>query len=168
MAVFTIENNTVKISPEMLLIPEFNDIWERDKSKDKGRAYKELSFIYFLSDYKSVYTAYSPEEREDKIKQDFIRDPSWVRDEIVDKAINKYEELQETPSLRLLKSARIASDKLSSFFRTQDPEHKFYTSNLEKLSKIIESIDKLEERVKKEETSSSRVRGGGDVKSRER
>ena len=81
MAVFTIENNVVKVNPEMLLIPEFKDIWDRDKSKDKGIAYKELAFVYFLADYKSVYTAYSPEEREDKIKQDFIRDTSWVRDD---------------------------------------------------------------------------------------
>lgn len=168
MSVFSLENNVVKVNPELLLVPEFEAIWVRDKSKDKGMAHKELAFVYFLADYKSVYTAYAPEEREEQIKKDFIRNSDWVKDIVVQAAIEKYERLQETPSLRLLRSARVASEKLSSFFLTQDPEHKFYTSNLEKLSKIIESIDKLEERVKKEETTSSRIRGGGDVKSRER
>jgi|JI10StandDraft_1071094.scaffolds.fasta_scaffold70734_3 hypothetical protein len=168
MSIFQLENNVVKISPEVISIPEFKEIWDRDKSKEKGKAYKEIAYVYFMADYKSPYTAYPPGEREDKIKSDFIRDESWVRDDKVNAAIKKYEELQQTPTLRLLMSAKFAAEKLSEFFRTQDPEHRNYTSNLEKLGKIIESLDKLEERVKKEETNQNRVRGGGNVLARER
>lgn len=168
MTIFYIENNVVKVTPEVLLIPEFKALWDRDKSKEKGKAYKELAFVYFLSDYKSVYTAYPEEEKEFRIKQDFIKDDAWDKDELVVEAIRKYEEFQSTPTLKMLRAAKVASEKLSTFFLTQDPEHKNYTSNLEKLGKIVESIDKLEERVKKEETNQNRVRGGGAVRSRER
>jgi hypothetical protein len=168
MGIFHLDKNVVKINDELLLIPEFKEIWERDMSKDKGMAYKEFAFIFFLTDYKSVYTAYPLEEREDKIKKDFIRNEKWVKDAAVDAAIKKYDELQMTPVLRMLHSAKVASEKLSAYFISEDPEHRSYTSNLEKLGKIIESIDKLEDRVKREETSTSRIRGGGDIKSRER
>lgn len=168
MSIFQLENNVVKVTAETLLIPEFKEIWDRDKSKEKGTAYKEIAYIYFLADYKSAYTAYPEEEREVKIKSDFIRDDKWSPDSLVHAAIEKYKELQVTPTLRLLLSAKTAADKLGKFFLTQDPEHRNYTSNLEKLGKIVESLDKLEDRVKKEETNTNRVRGGGSVKTRER
>jgi len=168
MAVFHLENNVVKVAPELLNIPEFKVIWDRDKSKDKGVAYKEIFYIYFTTDYKSVYNAYPEHEREARVIKDFIRDDKWIPDDEIKAACIKYDELQVTPTLRLLQSARTATDKLSQFFLIQDPEHKNYTSNLEKLGRLIESMDKLEEKVKKEQTNSNRVRGGGEARTREK
>jgi hypothetical protein len=68
----------------------------------------------------------------------------------------------------MLNSARLAVEKLSNYFKNSNPNDKFYTANLEKLGKIIESLDKLEEKVKKEQTSETKVRGGGFIRERER
>lgn len=44
-----VENNIVTISPEALLHQEYADIWNRDKSKNKLIATKELGYIYFFN-----------------------------------------------------------------------------------------------------------------------
>ena len=54
-SLFDYKERNVIVSPEALLIPEFEEIYKRDKSKDKAKAIKELSYIYFISDYKSPY-----------------------------------------------------------------------------------------------------------------
>jgi len=168
MSLFTLQEHVLKIDPDTLAIPEFRVIWDRDKSKDKAIAYKELSYIYYYTDHKSSYQNYPDEERADKVRDDFIRDKKWRMDDQVQAAISKYDELQTTPTLRLLLSARIAVDKLAAYFKEAEPEDRNYTSNLDKIGKIIESLDKLEEKVKKEQTQQSKIRGGGDVRSRER
>lgn len=163
---FKLQNNIVTIAPEELAVPEMRAIWDRDKSKDKGLAYKELSYIYFLCNFKSPYQSYPENKREQQVIHDFIRDDSWHPDEKITLAIEKYNEMQETPSMRLLRSARKTVDEISRDLQEMDDKSKTYT--LANLGKIIESIDKLEEKVKKEITTESRVRGGGEAKTRER
>jgi hypothetical protein len=168
MNIFNLKNNKVIIDPDKLIIPEFKSIWERDKSKDKENAFKELTYVYMLVDFKSPYQAYPEDIREIKIKEDLFKDKNWKPDDLIKSACKKYYELIETPTLRMLNSARIAVEKLSNYFKVSNPNDKSYTANLEKLGKIIESLDKLEEKVKKEQTSETKVRGGGIVKERER
>ena len=63
MKLLDLKNSRVVISPEALLIPEFQKIWEKDKSKDKEKALKELSYVYFICDYKSHYLTSMGKER---------------------------------------------------------------------------------------------------------
>lgn len=168
MSLFTLQEHVLKIDPDTLVIPEFRVLWERDKSKDKAMAYKELSYVYYYADFKSSYQNYTEDDRESKVRDDFIRDSKWRADKDVIAAVAKYEEMQVTPTLRLLQAAKVAVDKLAAYFRESEPEDRNYTSNLDKLGKIVESLDKLEEKVKKEQSTQGRIRGGGDVKSRER
>ncbi len=168
MSIFNFKSNKVVIDPDKLVIPEFKAIWDRDKSKDKEQAFKELTYIYMLVDFKSAYQAYPEDIRESKIIEDFIKDSKWKPDNLISDAAKKYYALQETPTLRMLNSAKLAVEKLSNYFKRSSPEDRSYTANLEKLGKIIESLDKLEERVKKEQAAENRVRGGGSVKDRER
>lgn len=168
MSIFSLENHAIVIDPALLPIPEFKVLWDRDKDKNKANAYKELCFVYYVADYKSPYNNIEEELREDRVKEDYIRDEDWKADAYVLDAIEKYKMLQETPTMRLLQSAKVATAKLASYFREASPEDKQYTSNLDKLGKIVESIDKLEQKVKLEQASDVRIRGGGEVRRRER
>ena len=155
MNLFYISENKVIPNPEVLLIKEFKDIWDRDKTKLKDIALKELAYIYFISDYKSVYNDYSLSVKEIKIEEDIIQDKTWKPDELIKLAIKKYEELQITPTLRLLNGARKALEEMTRYYeylKINDRNILAASTSLDKLGKIAESFDKLEDKIKKEQS----------------
>jgi hypothetical protein len=48
MKLIKLENYTITIEPEALLIKTFKAVWDRDTSTDKNKALQELGFIYFF------------------------------------------------------------------------------------------------------------------------
>ena len=56
--------------PEMLLIREFKALLDRDKTKTKTRATKELTYIYLALDWKSPYSNYLEQERHEEALAD--------------------------------------------------------------------------------------------------
>ena len=59
MDLITIDNNVAIPSAYTLTITEFKDIVDRDKSKDKNVATKELAYIYFMVDHRSPFAAFN-------------------------------------------------------------------------------------------------------------
>lgn len=149
MILFSLSNNQVVVAPEALLIQEFSTL-----------SVQELGYVYFMTDYKSSYNSYQEEKRSEQIKTDL---GLKTIDEKVVKACKKYAELQETTSMRLLKAARLAVHKLTDFFERGGPKDRNYVKNIENLGKIVESIDKLENLVKKEVAVDGRSKGGRDI-----
>lgn len=179
MGLFNLKDNRVIIDPDTLPIPEFKTLWDRDTSKIKEQAYKELAYIYFMTDFKSPYNSYPEDEREERIKQDFIKDSKWKPDQDIKLAIDRYTEFQESPSMRLLKASKNACKKLEGYFNTVDLDEKDtkgqlvnkatdLSRSLKEIGQIVESLNKVEEQVKKEISTSEKIRGGGNVKNRER
>ncbi len=168
MGLFNLQNNIVQIDPDSLSIPQMKAIWDRDKNKNKETAYQELSYVYFLSDYKSPYNVYPEEVRADEIQKDFIRNTKWKPDELVVLAVKKYKELQETPAIKLLNAARGAVVKVTKYLLVKDMDDRNYSKELEKVGKIIDSLDRLEDKVKKDIKINEKIRGGGEIASRER
>jgi hypothetical protein len=175
MKIFDIDNNKVVINPQSLSIPEFKTLWDRDKNKLKPKATKEISYIVFLCDESidNPYRAYKDIERENVLLKDFMSE-GWTPDEKVLAAIEKYKELKQTTNSRLLRSAKRAADKLAEYFDTIDFSLKDssgkpvyssreLSSNLKEVAGIVKSLSLLEEMVRKEQTESSSVRGGGDI-----
>ena len=175
MKVFDVENNKVILNPQSLSIPEFKKIWDRDKTKLKGKATKELSYVVFLCDESvdNPYRAYKDSEREEVLKKDFMGE-NWSPDGDIFLAIEKYKELKQTTNSRLLRSAKRTADKLAEYFDTIDFSLKdkdgkpIYSSrelssNLKEVAGIVKSLSLLEDMVKREQTESSSVRGGGEV-----
>ncbi len=172
MNLFYLENTNVKVQPHTLLIRQFADVYNRDKSKDKSMGVKELAFIYFRSDYKSTYQSLPPDERESVIIEDvFGKESNWVPDQVVLNAVSKYEDLQQVPSMRLVKATRSALEELVEYFNNVDfdkrdskgqPVYKLteVTKGMGDTARIIESIEKLEEKVRKELQESIKARGG--------
>ena len=173
-SLFDLKAGQVVLNAESLAVPIFNKIWKRDKSKAKEKANKEIAYIFFMCDFNSPYVAYPNTKRREVIVSDFMKDSKWKEDKDILEAMEKYLEFQETHTMRLMKAAKGAADKLASYFEHVDfleigengrPLYnaKDVAINLEKVGSIVESLDKLENKIKKEIKSDSRVRGGGDI-----
>lgn len=164
MGLFTLQNNHVVLNPDALAIPPFKEIWEETKDKTTARLY--LTYIYFVEDFQSPYNIYSLEEREHKVREQIIKKKNWKEPAIVQKGRAAYREFSMTPSLRSLQTARAALDKVNDYMDNFDHE----VDDIAKLHKVIsgmgsmiESLGKIEDKVKKEMTENSRIRGGGEV-----
>lgn len=180
MSIFTIKkDNKIDIAVENLIIPEFREIYDRDKSKDKSKAFNELAYVYHMADYKSIYQNFSEVERSSKIMKDFFKESLWRPDIEVNNAILKYQELQETPSMKLWKAAKKAFSKVEDYYNKVDINERDsrgnivnkitdLSSSIGNLGKMIESLNKLEDQIKKESAKESKVRGGADIADDER
>ncbi|MBU1235108.1 MAG: hypothetical protein KKC77_19645 [Proteobacteria bacterium] len=174
MTLFSLDNGRVTYTPEALMIKEFRAIWDKDMSKHKEYAVEEFAYVFYMSDYKSPYLSYDLDARENKIVTDVITKKGWVPGEHIKAAITKYKELQETPSMGLLKDAEMALDKIRYYFRNvdvTDDENGTTTKNLifnvEKLGGVMKGLSLLRDMVDKEVSENNRMRGDGKLGLRE-
>jgi hypothetical protein len=169
---FNIKDGKIVITPDKLAIPVFKQIYERDKSKNKDIAFKELSYIFFMVDFNSPYQSYPNDKKEKMIIEDIFKD-KWSPDKLVKEGITKYTEFTDTAVIRLVRSAQNACDKLADYFNNvdytlkDDNDKLVYTAkdvvlNLKNIGDISDSLSKLEEKIKKDIKQTSKVRGGGE------
>lgn len=171
---FDLVDFQIQVSPSALNIPEFKAIWKRDKNRAKNNAYSELCYVYFMCDYKSEYRNYPEAVREEKIKTDFIEKrmgDKWKPDSKVLEAMIKYKEMQETPSLRYLKSQEAMIDKITNYMNSITSEDfeedekllDSITRAQDKCNKTVATLPKLRESISKEVSETSHIRGGGEI-----
>jgi len=152
----TVNNNVVIPSPYALTITEFEKLTT-----------KELAFVYFFADHRSSYAAYDEAERRDKLLEE-LKVKSTPN---LHAGLNKYRELSETHSIKLLKSARSAVNKLEKYFKDIDLtamdengkllyQAKDLVANLSKIGDVIEGLDRLEELVQKQQAKDNPNRAG--------
>tara|TARA_R100000315_G_C5233956_1_gene145060 strand:- start:611 stop:1162 length:552 start_codon:yes stop_codon:yes gene_type:complete len=168
---FDLKDRKVTFSPQALMIPELKTIWDADKTKEKVEAVKKLSYIYFLCDYKSPYVLSVPPELVGAtVARDFLKDEEYLPCPMVSAAIDKYRELQQTPSMGLLEAATITIHKLSSYLRSVDlserdkagkPVYKpsDVTNSLKSIGGIVESMAKVKDQIEKETVAQGKLRG---------
>jgi hypothetical protein len=175
---FDIVNGNVEMNPTSLWIPQFKALWDRDKSKEKTLAAKEISYVVFKHGFHSPYNAYSEVDKVEKILKDYFSDyPNWSPDDVVRAAEDKYNELQDSAALRLLRTNKKSLDLIESFTnkvydKINDGEIDITDAdkimdriikNAEKSGTLITSLNKLEVQVQKELKESSSVRGEGEL-----
>ena len=162
---FDIQNGKVVLNPTTLWIPEFKALWDRDKKKSKDKAVAEISYIVFMHSFQSPYLAYSASEREERVINDFLKDfKDWSPDEMVQAAVKKYNELQDSVSLKLLRSTRLALEKIEEYFREASKEDiNTIVKNSKELGNLVQSLDKLEKQVQKEQLDSGSIRGSSEI-----
>ena len=167
---FILKDGNPIIEPKALFVPEFKRIWNRDKSKEKARAVKELAYVYFMADYISEYNIYGV-EKVVMVGREIMDDPKYEPDVIVQEAIVKYDAMQETYSMRYLKNVRETVDSLMEFygelsFKKGDDANKYnpkaLTNALKDVESIVEKIEKWEKKVRGEDDD-MQIRGGGQV-----
>lgn len=186
MGLFRYEEGSVVVDLELRLIPEYRILIAKDKDRFKKQALKEFAYIYFMYDYKSPYFIYEEEEREAKVRKECGLPKDWKIDSKLKNAINKYLELQETPtikSLKAIKDSLITSSKVikklqqvieKSLKNDEDGEDGFDITDIvdnvdrllklsEKLPSAINSLQQLEDKVKSEQGLNKKIRGGGEI-----
>lgn len=164
---------------ELLLVKEFKELISQKrnicKSDPKGelglKAIKELTYIYLGLDWKSPYSDYSEQERTDAARYDSELTEKELQDPIFIQACKKYQEMQDTRILKMLRSTYKAIDNLRIFFETVDLTEtdtitgkpiynaKDIISNIQNLGKMIGGLQELEMMVRKEREQAKSVRG---------
>ena len=166
MNVFTYDalNKQLELNePEIFLVKEFKALVDRDKTKGKQKATRELTYIWLALDYKSIYNQYTEFERHEEALSDSGLTEEEFNDPIFREACRKYRTLQDSnKSIKLLNAARVATDQFIEYFsdiinlneRDQNGKPIFSAEKVMKemaqLSKVHEQLTALEAQVKQE------------------
>lgn len=164
MKIFNFKNFQVIIDPEVLTVPEFFVIWDKDKSKDKTKAFKELAYVYHMSDFNSPYSNLSEEKKKQRVGNDIMKNQNYNPPDYVKNAITKYKELSITPKERLLLSAKRKIDQVAEYMDNSNVSDETLNNILKifkDLQPIVANFDNLEEAVKKEKLNKTEKRRAG-------
>ena len=173
MKLLDILNNKLIISPEALGLSFFKEIWFKDKSTDKSKATNDIKYVYYYSDFSSPYFIYPELDRVNYIKEYVVGNDYKVSKEVL-KAIECYRELTITPAMRLLEAANVAISKTKDYLNgvdyTKMDDNGRFIYDIDKVSKLIINMPKMQEALNqakdiclKEQSSTTKVRGGKDV-----
>ena len=153
--IFDIIDDKPVITGEGINIPEFKVIWNNDSYKHKKAAKAQYAYIYHMCDPRSSYSNLPLDKREKEVVKDFITDGltnngSYTRSEFVEAAMAKYKLLTETPSSRLLKSAKNTLNKTAEYFDSVDYTEVDEVTGLAKydINKVVSALEKIEKLVK--------------------
>lgn len=121
MKLFKYENYQLSLnSEEVLLIPEFKKLMERDRTKNKKKAFAEFTYIYLMLDWNSPFREYSDAEKEKEALRSAEIEAGDV-DEFVKAAMEKYDEIKNSNRiLTYIKSSWRMLDKLKDYSDTVD------------------------------------------------
>jgi hypothetical protein len=169
MKIFDLKDNEVVVSPEILTILVFEDIWNSDKSKNKKNAYNDFKYIYHLCDFNSPYNNYSEEKRIEAIKEEVLGEKTYLPSEKVQQACRVYKNLKETPIERLFTSVKDKIEEMSDYLKENELTDDSVTPVLkifDSMSKIVGQYKTLETAVKSEKESTTvKIRGDKKVDS---
>ena len=167
-------NNRLEINEgEILLVREFKNLFDKDKSKDKSQAFKELTYIYLALDWKSPYSQYTELERHEEALRDSGLTEEEFNNPVFREACRKYRALQDSnKSIKMLNAAKTAVDRFIDYFevivdlneRDQNGKPIFSAEKVMKevsnLTKVHQELIDLENAVKKELIEQSTLRAG--------
>jgi hypothetical protein len=109
----------LRIDPEFLAIPELQEVWESDKSKDKLSAMKDMKFIHFVGYPLSPYRKrHRLEDLSEVVKKDVLKDPKYKPSKAVLLAKDVYEDLMYDKTLRMVEVAEDYVEALTTAFKT--------------------------------------------------
>lgn len=167
-------NNKLELNePELLLVREFRNLLEKDKTKGKTLAWKELTYIYLAISWKSPYSQYTELERHEEALRDSGLTEAQFNNPVFREACRKYRALQDSnKSIKMLNAAKTAVDRFIDYFevivdlneRDQNGKPVFSAEKVMKevsnLTKVHQELIDLENQVKKELTEQSTLRAG--------
>ncbi len=170
---FTVENGVAKPNTETLLIEPFKTIWERDKSKFKEVAIKELTFIEFMSSKKKTnpYAGYDDSVRHTRLMETMPE--KWKLNKEVELGLIKIVEFQTQASatFQYYLSALAGAEQMKDFFnnfdinerneRNGNPIYKpsDITRALNDTDKVLQNLNSLKEKVEQELFEQTKTRG---------
>ena len=169
MKLFDINGGKVVIHPDALGLQFFKKLWEADKP-DKQQSKNVISYIVLMWYFKSPYVLQlEPDIREKKLKQLYFNDENYKLT-VEEKACeDDYKKLIYTRNLRMLDSMRNKVDTISKYYEDSLEEQldekkiKDLLAGMEKVKATFQTLDFLENAVKAEEVSTTKVRGDAQI-----
>lgn len=187
-----IVDEEITLNPHFLAIQVIYDIWKRDHGQSQRDEYlkksirikhiarKELSYIWFMEHWKSPYQSYTdPKKRSEKVISILELPESWKEDNKLKEAREWYaKELVDTNSELIgLKSSRKALGAIEEFLDTINLtdstnrmpngaaifKPKDVASAIKELVIAKKAVKEQEEAVRKAQTTTKRIRGGGEA-----
>lgn len=165
---------SVKYSPLLLTLEPFKKIIDRDKTKNKEIAIKEISFIAFFADIRSDYMyIVNDEERARELVNDLELPKNWKIDATIKQAIEFYTSRSTTVNSSIYKSACKAAIDISNYLNKTDAllserdengkvvtDISKITSALEKVPKIMANLNSAHtELIKEQKITEGRTKG---------
>lgn len=164
---FDIVKNKIQLSTDDLAIPPFKDFY--NNAEDKQDALRKIEFIIWRYKWNSPYEAYPEKERTWRVAEAVLKDKNYRPDDTVKELAKKFQELQETPATRLLKSSKSAAEGIMNTMDSYAEEEldidtaKKLAAILKDVSGIIKSLDLASKQAKAEQAEAGRVKGGGTI-----
>lgn len=175
MKLVKLENYEIKIEEELLLLKPFRMMWNADRTQGKTHFFELLSIIYFVYDPRSDYSYITDED--DRIKEVCVSNgydiPKFNKQE--KECIELYKSLTTTISLELLKSSKIAINKVRDFLESvdlslvDDKGKPVYTINsvttaLKMVPQLAKDLSDAEKALAKEIEEQGRAKGNQGTK----
>lgn len=164
---FDILGNKIQLKTDELAIPPFKDFY--NNAEDKALAIKKIEFIIWRYKWNSPYEAYPEKDRTWRVAKDVFNDSNYVPDDEMEELAKRFNEFQETPMTRLLRSSKNAAEGIMNAMDSYAEQEldidtaKKLSAILKDVSGIVKSLDMAMKQAKAEQAESGRVKGGGVI-----
>ena len=175
MKLLKFEDYQVKVAEEALLIKPIRMLYHQDRSQKKEKFFQQMSYMFFMCSPQSTY-AYILNEQEraneiilqEGLPKDFKPSP------LLKEAMEIYKKHTVTVSQKLLDSALIAADKVSTFLKEVDlkaeddkgkPKYQIssITAALKNMEGIVASLQNLQKKIDQEIEEQNNARGSQEL-----
>jgi hypothetical protein len=176
------DNEAYLLREELELIPEFKALFALNYNKQAGdvdgrrrvRATKELTYIWFMYSHYSPFREYTEAERKAEALELAGLPSTHPTSVELDAAIKKYQRLNESRMIKLIRAAEKAMDNLRGYFETIDFSERNASGMLvnkpseviraiSELDAVAEGLEKLARRQKTEQNQFVSARGSQEV-----
>jgi len=151
-------------TPECREIEAFRVLIERDDSEHCTSAVRELSYVYHMTDPTSPYADMEEDVRHNELVKSLFENKDWEPDAAIEEAMERYEEINMSASMKMLKSALVSVHNLREYFEEVDLtktdergkpiwKAKDVVKNLSRIGDVIEGLKNLRREVEKEQVS---------------
>lgn len=176
MRLITVDNYELSVAPEALLIKPIRMLWNQDRSRRKERFYEQMSYLYHMTDPRSSYSYLMDEaEREKAVIEQEGLPADFKPSKLLSDAMEIYKKHTITASQKLLESALIAADTVSTFLRDKTiltqlddkgkPRYQIssVTTALKNVEGIVASLKNLQKQVDAELEEKGKARGSQEL-----
>ena len=171
MKLVRVENYQIQFDDELLLLKPFRQLYRSDKNRDKRGFMDFLTLVYYTYDPRSDYSYIVDEEA--RLKEVCITNGIEFTKftELEQTCIDLYKQLTTTISQELLRSTKVAINKVREFLETidlnatDDKGKPLYTINsvttaIKQIPQLAKDVMDAEKAVAKEIQEQGRARGG--------
>lgn len=166
--------------PEVLLIKEFADLWTNERNiceedptgNQKLRGFRELVYIYIAIDWGAPGSKDTPANRQKYALEASGLTPEELEDPVFKAACKKYQQLQDASSTvgPMIQMFRNKLHEIQAFIASVDYDERTDTGQpvfkvkdtfdaMERLSKVLTSLNQLEAAYREEQDEASGLRG---------